>query len=75
MNELASEESSQEKLETLSFSREKGEDDVICSVTIQCKAPSDDGKMEVEMFYEGGDEALASYLVETARETLQKESH
>ena len=36
-----------------------------CYVLITCSAPSPDGKMEVEMSYEG-DEILASFLVDNA---------
>jgi hypothetical protein len=36
-----------------------------CYVLISCSTPDKDGKMEVEMHYEG-DEALAAFLVENA---------
>ena len=36
-----------------------------CYVLITCKKPSIEGKMEVEMTYEG-DACLAAYLIETA---------
>jgi len=37
-----------------------------CYVLITCGAPSKDGKMQVEMTYEG-DPTLAAYLVESAQ--------
>jgi len=37
-----------------------------CYVLITCGEPSIDGKMEVEMTYEG-DASLAAYLIESAR--------
>ena len=40
-----------------------------CYVLITCKAPTLDGKMDVEMFYEG-DEMLASYLVDNAQQVF-----
>ncbi|MEL7431521.1 MAG: hypothetical protein AAGI90_03205 [Chlamydiota bacterium] len=40
-----------------------------CYVLITCKEPSEDGKMEVELSYEG-DETLAAYLVESASEAF-----
>ena len=37
-----------------------------CYVLITCDAPSDDGKMQVEMSYEG-DAALAAYILQGAQ--------
>ncbi len=37
-----------------------------CYVLITCGAPSEDGKMNVEMTYEG-DDAVAAYLVQGAQ--------
>ena len=37
-----------------------------CYVLITCKEPGEDGKMEVELTYEG-DECLAAYLIESAQ--------
>lgn len=37
-----------------------------CYVLITCEEPSEDGKMQVEMTYEG-DECLAAYLIESAQ--------
>lgn len=41
-----------------------------CYVLITCGSPSNDGKMEVEMSYEG-DEVLAAYLVENAQQVFE----
>lgn len=41
-----------------------------CYVLITCGSPSNDGKMEVEMFYDG-DEALAAYLVDNAQQVFE----
>ena len=38
----------------------------VCYVLITCGEPSEDGKMQVEMTYEG-DECLAAYLIESAQ--------
>jgi hypothetical protein len=42
-----------------------------CYVLITCSAPSNDGKMEVEMTYEG-DETLASFLVDNASQVFDE---
>jgi hypothetical protein len=44
-----------------------------CYVLITCTAPTDDGKMDVQMFYEG-DEVLASYLVDNAQQVFDDQS-
>ena len=44
-----------------------------CYVLITCGAPSDDGKMNVQMFYEG-DEVLASFLVDNAQQVFDDRS-
>ena len=41
-------------------------EDQVCYVLITCGQPSADGKMSVEMTYEG-DPTLASYLLENAQ--------
>jgi hypothetical protein len=41
-----------------------------CFVLITCGEPTDDGKMEVEMTYEG-DESLAAYLIESAHGLIE----
>jgi len=40
-----------------------------CFVLITCSAPSAEGKMEVQMHFEG-DESLASFLVENAAQVF-----
>ncbi len=40
-----------------------------CYVLITCSEPSQDGKMEIEMTYEG-DAVLAAYLIESAQGRL-----
>ena len=40
--------------------------DNACYVLIACGQPSEDGKMQVEMTYEG-DACLAAYLIESAQ--------
>jgi hypothetical protein len=42
-----------------------------CYVLITCAAPSADGKMNVQMFYDG-DEVLASYLVDNAQQAFDE---
>ncbi len=41
-----------------------------CYVLITCGEPTADGKMEVEMTYEG-DESLAAYLIESAQGLIE----
>lgn len=45
----------------------------ICYVLITCSAPSDDGKMEVEMDC-SGDLDLAEFLIDSAKEHLHEMS-
>ncbi len=52
--------------------------DCACYVLITCSEPNADGKMEVEMNYEG-DESLAAFLIDNAAQVFndrfeQKES-
>ncbi len=42
-----------------------------CYVLITCTEPSEDGKMQVEMAYEG-DECLAAYLIESAQNQIER---
>ncbi len=42
-----------------------------CYVLITCDEPSDDGEIEVEMSYEG-DAALASYLLQGAKDIMDE---
>ena len=46
--------------------------DGACYVLITCGEPSKDGKMQVEMTYEG-DPILAAYLVESAQQFIDVE--
>ena len=48
-------------------------DDNACYVLITCGEPSKDGKMQVEMTYQG-DPVLAAYLVESAQQFIDIES-
>lgn len=43
-----------------------------CSILITCKKPSEDGKMAIELTYEG-DPILASYLLENAQGAIDLE--
>jgi len=45
-------------------------DDCACFVLITCTQPSEEGKMEVELDFEG-DETLASFLVENAAQVFE----
>jgi len=45
-----------------------------CYVLITCKPPSKDGKMNVELNY-SGDEGLASYLVDGARDVFTQDTN
>lgn len=45
----------------------------MCYVLITCGQPSKDGKMQVEMTYEG-DPVLAAYLVESAQQFIDIDS-
>lgn len=44
--------------------------DHACFVLITCGAPSDEGKMQVEMIFDG-DPALAAYLIESAQGLIE----
>lgn len=46
--------------------------DNACYVLIACGQPSEDGKMQVEMTYEG-DACLAAYLIESAQGFIDHE--
>ncbi len=43
-----------------------------CYVLLTCSAPDENGKMQVEMQYEG-DETLASFLVENATQVFNEQ--
>ena len=51
------------------FKKDLGED-YACFVLITCTQPSVEGKMEVEMDYEG-DETLAAFLIENAGQVFE----
>lgn len=48
-------------------------EDLACFILITCKEPSNEGKMQVEMSYEG-DPDLASYLIDNAQDFFSQES-
>lgn len=48
------------------------EEDNACYIVISCKQPSEEGKMEVEMNYEG-DPDLVAYLLENAQNFVDLE--
>jgi hypothetical protein len=43
-----------------------------CYVLVTCNSPSEDGKMQVEMSYEG-DPILAAYLLQGAQSFLEEQ--
>lgn len=43
-----------------------------CRILITCTEPTNDGKMDVEMTYEG-DPSLASYLLERAQSYIEQD--
>ncbi len=44
-----------------------------CFILITCKEPSADGKMQVDLSYEG-DTSLASYLIDNAQDFFSQET-
>lgn len=44
-----------------------------CFVLITCGEPTEDGKMQVEMIYEG-DASLAAYLIESAQGLIESQN-
>ncbi len=53
--------------------KENGNEEMhACRILITCDHPSNDGKMNVEMTYEG-DPTLASYLLERAQNYISNE--
>ncbi|MCP5470186.1 MAG: hypothetical protein H7A36_06775 [Chlamydiales bacterium] len=50
----------------------KAGDEPACKILITCDQPAADGKMSVEMSYEG-DPSLASYLLERAQSFIELE--
>ncbi|MCH9610507.1 MAG: hypothetical protein S4CHLAM81_01510 [Chlamydiales bacterium] len=51
---------------------EQKSEEKACKIFISCDQPSADGKMSVEMTYEG-DPSLASYLLERAQSFIENE--
>jgi hypothetical protein len=45
----------------------------VCYVLITCGEPTEDGKMEVEMTFEG-DASLAAYLLESAQGLIENQT-
>ncbi|MDR3624321.1 MAG: hypothetical protein P4L16_04180 [Chlamydiales bacterium] len=43
-----------------------------CYILITCTEPSDDGKMQVELTYEG-DKGLAAYLIDNAQSFFEQD--
>ncbi len=67
----------QEKSEShqVAFSKIKNAmgDKCACCVIITCSEPSSDGKMDVEMSFEG-EESLAAFLIENASQVFDQRS-
>jgi hypothetical protein len=57
--------------ETLSRIKKELEDLCACYVLVTCSSPAKDGKMEVEMSFEG-DEDLAALLVQNASQVFDE---
>lgn len=51
--------------------RKKIEESCTCYVLISCSAPDENGKIDVQMDYEG-DETLAAFLVSNAAEIFEE---
>ncbi|MBS0650930.1 MAG: hypothetical protein JSR93_07210, partial [Verrucomicrobia bacterium] len=45
-----------------------------CYVLITCGEPAEDGKMQVEMTYEG-DRSLAAFLIESAQDIIDHQEN
>lgn len=60
------------KKEIRTFLKKKGKSRTICYVLITCSEAKKDGKMQVEMKYEG-DKCLASYLIDSASKIMEGE--
>jgi hypothetical protein len=60
------------KKEVRSFLKKKSDSKTVCYVLITCTEASSNGKMDVEMKYEG-DKYLASYMLETALKIMERE--
>jgi hypothetical protein len=55
-----------------SFLKKKKKTRTICYVLITCSESTVDGKMDVEMKFEG-DKYLASYMIDTASKIMRRE--
>ncbi|MCH9620897.1 MAG: hypothetical protein S4CHLAM20_03050 [Chlamydiia bacterium] len=60
------------KKDVKNFLKRKSKSRTICYVLITCHESKEDGKMDVEMKYEG-DKYLASYMIDTASKIMQGE--
>ena len=59
------------KRDIKSILKRKKEGKTICYVLLTCNEPNEEGKMEVEMNYEG-ERWLASYLIKSAQGVLDE---
>lgn len=59
------------KIEKLPI-KKKALDELACKIVISCSSPSSEGKMDVEMTYEG-DPTLAMFLLDNAREYFENQ--
>ena len=73
MTKLSLKVSNEEPDAALNNLRKALSEDNECYVLITCSKPSKAGKMQVEMTFEG-DEGLASYLIETAKDAFRDQS-
>lgn len=46
-----------------------------CYILITCDEPTEDGNIQVEMTYEGGDAVVASYLLQGAQNIIDDNAH
>lgn len=53
------------------YEHQKNMEQNACYVLITCKPPKEDGRMDVELIYEG-DAALAAYLIESAQGFIEE---
>lgn len=68
-------EGSNKKNKGLRVSKQKiRKEDQACCIVIRCGQPNADGKMSVEMTYEG-DPTLASYLLENAQGFIDQDDN
>ena len=62
---------SKDKKYSLEEIKKKLNEQHACYVLVTCSEPSEEGKMEVELSF-GGEEALASYLLQSAQEIFDE---